>query len=1175
MTSELSTFVSQSVGQFAQAASNHINHNGQQQQHQHHHTHNHTHGHMHTQTSSAKGSSSGSSVSLSGSGSSQPRSRVVLFKQLTDWYHLNHRYRLLLLGLTDGFQILDVTSTKQIRIIAAYSDAPVHQQIFAPFDPYQQQAQPDESLLNQSAAASTPIGIIQLLTHPYAFGSSSGLPSNCSSTPFYGSLLAVCSGEDRPNFPRSLIKIFSLTLGKYVHLLRFKSKIFGVHVHPSSRCMVVSLENELYVYSIPKDGHSLNFDCVWSSRILPNPSIHILQSLQSTFSSHPHLLNLVGTLTLSKDEWSVVAVNSRWVAYCPHDHLPNGIEPASKFINTHIESHHSSLPTSGSNESLSTVAKGIASGLYNLGGMGKLAVANYLAGDSSNTTANGHTTNSRADSSIFGTVIIRDIVTQRVIASIRAHPNTQITHIAFDRSGTLLATAPVDGQYIHIYQIVMVPAPVTVDRTSSTAPRESCTDHSPLNPSSRRPSIASHSPSIQPMQPHTMGQTVGTSPHPPLPRYHTRFLYRLFRGVTHAAIRDIAFSLDSKYVSIISSKGTTHIFALNPILGGDMSVQTHGPTDLREDNSLIQQMVAKVNLLQQQSTGEGNLYHSTHSTLPSLTCEQLDAQSALDTFLYQPRVLSSIWRIKPNDPPTLWSGIHFQAPAYQPVIATFDRLTERTHSPAQGTGGGSAANPIEGNHLLLSTWNDILEIHSVTANMDSSSHTTSFSSSFTRPKAIIHVDPISSFDLHPNLVNNAMHSQGSVTSTSPSTTNDLVHPISSSHSRLQSSVNHPISTDRDDDAPTVRILTKAGQEDDPPTESPRSRMHQHGLYANTIKTGASSTRIQAFFQQLDSDYTLSPSSSPLTLPTQPITIPRTITFTDSPILSSINRPVETPPILPSSNSNVQLQGSRWLSQVELRTYHSMDVPLWASPQFHFKTYLESTGVPPSLLFAEQAGSKPMVIGMGSGSEKVEGNRHSTPSNGTISSTPSSNSSSTSLDSPLTAAVSAALCTSVLDDAAFVANLQSSSVESFHRSRPNQFDTLDQQSSHRLFEPTGLDAAYFNANDAVTSSTIPSTLVEESSNLSDSLLQSSHLRSVPLTSSAIFHSSTGVSGSEILFAPLPSSNSVEDSIIISATQSDISATSAVSSASPPIEEIDASTNPTQSTGTKAKKGKKKH
>ncbi|KAF9588781.1 hypothetical protein IFM89_015508 [Coptis chinensis] len=113
------------------------------------------------------------------------------------------------------------------------------------------------------------------------------------------------------------------------------------------------------------------------------------------------------------------------------------------------------------------------------------------------------------DADNAGMVIVRDIVCKSVVTQFRAHRNP-ISALSFDPSGTLLVTASIQGQTLNVFRIM---------------PSGSNSDDSYMH------------------------------------------LYKLQRGLTNAVIQDISFSEDSHWIMISSSRGTSHLFAINPAGG--------------------------------------------------------------------------------------------------------------------------------------------------------------------------------------------------------------------------------------------------------------------------------------------------------------------------------------------------------------------------------------------------------------------------------------------------------------------------------------------------------------------------------------------------------------------------------------------------------------------------------
>ncbi|KHN47845.1 Breast carcinoma-amplified sequence 3 like [Glycine soja] len=234
-----------------------------------------------------------------------------------------------------------------------------------------------------------------------------------------------------------------------------------------------------------------------------------------------------------------LAVGPRWLAYSG--------SPDATATSGHVSPQHltpsASFPGFSSNGSLvahyaKESSKHLAAGIVTLGDMGYKKLARYcseLRSDSSgsihlvnsspkgNGIVNGHST----DADNIGMVIVRDIVSKNVISQFRAH-KSPISALCFDPSGTILLTASVQGHNINVFKII---------------------------PGYERVSASDADPSYV-------------------------HLYRLQRGLTNAVIQDISFSADSRWIMISSSRGTSHLFAINP-QGGPVNI-------LSCDNSLTE-----------------------------------------------------------------------------------------------------------------------------------------------------------------------------------------------------------------------------------------------------------------------------------------------------------------------------------------------------------------------------------------------------------------------------------------------------------------------------------------------------------------------------------------------------------------------------------------------------------
>ncbi|KAJ1969694.1 hypothetical protein H4R35_006071 [Dimargaris xerosporica] len=124
------------------------------------------------------------------------------------------------------------------------------------------------------------------------------------------------------------------------------------------------------------------------------------------------------------------------------------------------------------------------------------------------------------------------VVTDTPLAHFTAHRHP-IAGVVFNANHTLLATVSLQGHGLNVYAI--------------TGPHETIVDE-------QRPNTAS---------------TLGLR--------GVRHLYRLARGITDARVESMAFSSDSHWFTANTSRGTTHVFPINP-QGGPIDAPAHlGP----------------------------------------------------------------------------------------------------------------------------------------------------------------------------------------------------------------------------------------------------------------------------------------------------------------------------------------------------------------------------------------------------------------------------------------------------------------------------------------------------------------------------------------------------------------------------------------------------------------------
>ncbi|XVE80291.1 hypothetical protein DITRI_Ditri14bG0128200 [Diplodiscus trichospermus] len=291
-----------------------------------------------------------------------------------------------------------------------------------------------------------------------------------------------------------------------------------------------SLRSQSYVHMLKFRSVVYSVRC--SSRIVAIAQAAQIHCFDATTLQREYIILTNHIVTGSPGSGGIgygpLAVGPRWLAYSGSPVVGSNCGRVSP---QHLTSS-ASFPGFSSNGSLvahyaKESSKQLAAGIVTLGDMGYKKLSRYLPdsynsmqlgspGWKGNGTVNGHL----ADADNIGMVIVRDIVSRVVISQFRAH-KSPISALCFDPSGTLLVTASVQGHNINVFKIMPGQGSSSAcDATASYA-----------------------------------------------------HLYRLQRGFTNAVIQDISFSDDSNWIMISSSRGTSHLFAINP-MGGSVSFQS-------------------------------------------------------------------------------------------------------------------------------------------------------------------------------------------------------------------------------------------------------------------------------------------------------------------------------------------------------------------------------------------------------------------------------------------------------------------------------------------------------------------------------------------------------------------------------------------------------------------------
>uniref|UniRef100_A0A0E0HEA5 Uncharacterized protein n=2 Tax=Oryza nivara TaxID=4536 RepID=A0A0E0HEA5_ORYNI len=399
----------------------------------------------------------------------------------------------LLVGYSNGFQVLDVEDAANVCELVSKRDGPVTFLQMQPTPVYSDGTEGFRTshpmLLVVAGDETNGSGMVQggRLSALIRDNSSETPNGNCISTP-------------------TVVRFYSLKSHSYVHVLRFRSAVYIVRCSP--RIVAVALAAQVYC-----------FDAV---------------TLENKFSVLTYPLQGAPGINIG---YGPMAVGPRWLAYASNSPLlsstgrlsPQNLTP-SPGVSPSTSPSSGSLVARYAMES----SKQIAAGIINLGDMGYKTLSKYCQellpdGSGSPLSSSPGRRSGKLPSSVHpleadnaGMVVIKDFISKEIISQFRAH-TSPISALCFDPSGTLLVTASVHGHNINVFRIMP-----TVIANSSGSIRYDWT--------------ASH--------------------------VH---LYKLYRGMTAAVIQDISFSHFSQWISIVSSRGTCHIFTLSPF-GGDASL---------------------------------------------------------------------------------------------------------------------------------------------------------------------------------------------------------------------------------------------------------------------------------------------------------------------------------------------------------------------------------------------------------------------------------------------------------------------------------------------------------------------------------------------------------------------------------------------------------------------------
>ncbi|KAL9233274.1 hypothetical protein vseg_008295 [Gypsophila vaccaria] len=370
--------------------------------------------------SSGVRSATASVVSASVSSDSQHLKDQVLWACF-DWLQLGPSSfkRVLLLGYTNGFQVLDVDDASTVNELVSKRDGPC---TFLQIQPYPAQVENCEGF-----RASHPLLLV-------AAGDETN--SQDSSQRRRDGFATDSQAENVVNSPTA-VRFYSLKSQNYVHVLRFRSAVFTVRCSP--RIVAVGLVSQIYCFD------ALTLENKFSVLTYPVPQL-VGQGM-------------VGINT----GYGPMDVGPRWLAYASNNPLMTNTGRLSpQNMTTSPGVSPSTSPSSGSLMARYAMESGkqLATGLINLGDISYKTMTKYCQPDGPSspiTTSSGWKVSKASvnspETEIAGTVVVKDFVSRAVIAHFRAH-SSPISTLCFDPSATLLVTASIHGNNINIFRIM-------------------------------------------------------------------------------------------------------------------------------------------------------------------------------------------------------------------------------------------------------------------------------------------------------------------------------------------------------------------------------------------------------------------------------------------------------------------------------------------------------------------------------------------------------------------------------------------------------------------------------------------------------------------------------------------------------------------------------------------------
>ncbi|KAK7269289.1 hypothetical protein RIF29_22012 [Crotalaria pallida] len=326
--------------------------------------------------------------------------------------------RVLLLGYSNGFQVLDVEDASNVEELVSKRDDPVS---FLQMQPIPAKLEGCEGF-----RASHPLLLLVA----------------CDKSKIPGTMQNVRDGQNEIQAENvfnsaTAVRFYSLRSHTYVHALRFRSNVYMVRCSP--QIVAVGLATQIYCFD------ALTLENKFSVLTYPVPQL----------GGHGAVGVNIG--------YGPMSVGPRWLAYASNSPLLSSNGRLSPQSLTPPAVSPSTSPSNGNLVARYAMesSKHLAAGLINLSDMAYKTLSKYYQdlipdGSSSPVSSNSSWKVSRSNSNeadMAGVVVVKDFVSRATVAQFRAH-TSPISALCFDPSGTILVTASIHGNNINIFRIM-------------------------------------------------------------------------------------------------------------------------------------------------------------------------------------------------------------------------------------------------------------------------------------------------------------------------------------------------------------------------------------------------------------------------------------------------------------------------------------------------------------------------------------------------------------------------------------------------------------------------------------------------------------------------------------------------------------------------------------------------